>query len=64
MLRNLWFLELYWKNPQFSVTLQDPDESDNRGQCTIIVSLMEKEKNNKSSIAIGFDIYKVSMTRR
>ena len=51
---------LYWKNPQFFVTLTSPDTTLGQGDvCTLIVSLMEKEKDNTSKIAIGFDVYKV-----
>lgn len=53
--------DLYWKNPQFSVTLRDVDDADNKPTCTVIISLIEKEQNNKSQIAIGFDVYKVEL---
>ncbi|XP_059138837.1 calpain-A-like isoform X2 [Physella acuta] len=50
---------LYWKNPQFYVTLSKVDSTLGHGDdCTLIVSLMEKEKN-KSQIAVGFDVYKL-----
>lgn len=51
--------DLYWKNPQFFITIEDIDKTDNRGLATLIVTLTEKEANNKSTVAIGFDIYKV-----
>nr|KAG5703165.1 hypothetical protein BaRGS_027330 [Batillaria attramentaria] len=52
--------KLYWKNPQFHVELKKPDTvNTNNGNCTLIVSLMEKEMNNQSKIAIGFDVYKL-----
>ncbi|KAL8585039.1 hypothetical protein ACOMHN_043675 [Nucella lapillus] len=51
---------LYWKNPQFHVELKKPDAINSQaGDCTLIVSLMEKELDNKSKVAIGFDIYKL-----
>ncbi|XP_048760770.1 calpain-9-like isoform X1 [Ostrea edulis] len=53
------YQDLYWKNPQFSVTLRDVDDTDNKPTCTVIISLIEKEHNNKSNIAIGFDVYKL-----
>lgn len=53
------FQDLYWKNPQFYITVEDPDKTDNRGMCTIIVNLTEKEANNKTEVAIGFDVYKL-----
>ncbi len=33
---------LYWTNPQFLVTLVDPDPTDEDDRCTLIVSLMQK----------------------
>ena len=63
-----WFysplIDLYWKNPQFSVTLTDVDDTDNKPTCSVIISLIEKEHDNKSQIAIGFDVYKVGLTVR
>ena len=56
---HLLFSDLYWKNPQFFITLEDVDKTDNTGLCTLIVTLTEKEQDNKSSVAIGFDVYKV-----
>ncbi|XP_076075998.1 calpain-B-like [Mytilus galloprovincialis] len=49
--------DLFWKNPQFFITLKDVDIKDNSGLCTLIATLTEKEKNNKSSVAIGFEVY-------
>ena len=54
------FTELYWKNPQFQLRLKDVDVTDNKSKCTLIISLMEKEIDNRSKIAVGFDIYQVS----
>jgi len=53
---------LYWKNPQFQIHLIDPDLTDNKNKCTMIVSLMEKERNRRKDIAIGYDIYEVRLT--
>ena len=39
------------------------DITDRSDQCTVIVSLMEKERENRSKYAIGFDIYQVNMKR-
>ncbi|CAL1530831.1 unnamed protein product [Lymnaea stagnalis] len=51
---------LYWKNPQFFVTLTAVDSTLGHGDdCTLIISLMEKERNNQSMIAVGFDVYKL-----
>ncbi|ESO84226.1 hypothetical protein LOTGIDRAFT_108350 [Lottia gigantea] len=51
--------KLYWRNPQFFVTLSEKDDDDKNGECTMIVSLTEKEKNNIAKIAIGFDIFQL-----
>ncbi len=60
----------YWQNPRYKVTLNDTDgEVDGEGVCTIIVSLMQKNRRVmrtylKTAItnrAIGVDIYKVSV---
>ena len=53
--------DMYWKNPQFRLRLKDVDITDRSDKCTVIVSLMEKEKENRSKFAIGFDIYQVNM---
>ncbi|KAL5017976.1 hypothetical protein ScPMuIL_003698 [Solemya velum] len=55
---NAPYQKLYWKNPQFQVVLTEP-EDERSGKSTMMVSLMEKEKNRMGDIAIGFDIYKV-----
>lgn len=52
--------KLYWKNPQFHVELKKPDTVHNTaGDCTLIVSLMEKELNNQTRVAIGFDVFRL-----
>ena len=54
------FPDLFWKNPQFQIHLIDPDSTDSVDKCTMIVSLMEKEKDRDlNKIAIGYDIYEV-----
>ncbi|KAL4239854.1 peptidase C2 [Mactra antiquata] len=60
---NAPYQKLYWKNPQFQVHLVDPDTTDNRQKCTMIVSLMEKEISKSKEIAIGFDVYEVRDSR-
>ncbi|VDI28787.1 Hypothetical predicted protein, partial [Mytilus galloprovincialis] len=56
--------DLFWKNPQFFITLKDVDIKDNSGLCTLIATLTEKEMNNKSSVAIGFKVYKLREFQR
>ncbi|XP_015270504.1 PREDICTED: calpain-12-like, partial [Gekko japonicus] len=58
-----------WMNPQFHVSLPEPDEAEkgNQGQeaeSTLLVSLMKKtqRRKNKESLFIRFDIFKVPET--
>lgn len=57
-------LDTYWTNPQYRITLTDPDEEDGDNRCTIIVALMQKhvraqQKLGINYLVIGFDIYYV-----
>ncbi|XP_064612946.1 calpain-9-like [Liolophura sinensis] len=45
---------LYWKNPQFRLHL-DPDTNGS----TVVVSLLEVQKDRSKKINIGFDIYQL-----
>ena len=64
----LLFTALYWSNPQYAVTLRDPDEDDEDKKCTLLVSLMQKNaralrtkrKVSMANIATNFDLYQVS----
>ncbi|XP_040207330.1 calpain-8-like [Rana temporaria] len=58
----------FWTNPQFWVNLEDPDEDckEESGEphCTVLVSLMQKERRRKKPqgqnlLKIGYYIYKV-----
>uniref|UniRef100_A0A0A1XHT6 Calpain-B n=1 Tax=Zeugodacus cucurbitae TaxID=28588 RepID=A0A0A1XHT6_ZEUCU len=56
------FLETFWHNPQYVITLTDPDEDDDDGKCTVIVALMQKNRRSKRNrgmecLTIGFAIY-------
>lgn len=52
-------------NPQYFITLEDPDEDDDEDQCTMIVALMQKNRRAMRTLGgglfltIGFGIYKV-----
>ncbi|GFS18077.1 calpain-9 [Elysia marginata] len=55
---------LKWKNPQFYVTLEQPDSVLGHGDdCTLIVALMQKVENKKQ-VAIGFDVYRLKDSSR
>ncbi|XP_045781220.1 calpain-B-like isoform X6 [Maniola jurtina] len=56
------YLESFWKNPQYTVTLKDPDEGDDK--CTIIVALMQKNRRSQrhqglECLTIGFAVYRL-----
>ncbi|KAL5286412.1 CAPN1 family protein [Megaselia abdita] len=56
------FLDTFWSNPQYIVSLEDPDEEDDDGKCTIICALMQKNRRSKRNmgmecLTIGFAIY-------
>ena len=54
-------LDLKWINPQYHIHLKDPDSADYEDKCTVIISLMEKGQQAGNKIAIGYDIYKVTL---
>lgn len=57
-------LQTFAMNPQYIVTLTDPDEEDGEENCTMIVALMQKNRRSakryqmgSSELTIGFAIY-------
>ncbi|XP_035451462.2 calpain-A-like isoform X1 [Spodoptera frugiperda] len=54
-------LETFSKNPQYTVTLQDVDEEDEEDKCTIIVTLMQKNRRSQGlqNLYIGFAVYRL-----
>lgn len=59
-------LETFSSNPQYYITLVDPDENDNKNMCTVIIALMVKEtrrqkKQSDKSLSFGFYVYNVSI---
>lgn len=58
------YLETFWQNPQYFVTLVDPDEDDDEDLCTVIVALMQKNRRSKQNagmncLTMGFTIYRI-----
>ncbi|XP_046337551.1 calpain-B-like isoform X1 [Haliotis rufescens] len=56
--------ETFWTNPQFRVTLTDPDETDDEDECTVIVALLQKDRRKKRQegvdlLQIGYIIYQL-----
>ncbi|GFR57902.1 calpain-A-like, partial [Elysia marginata] len=54
-------------NPQFRMTLTDPDEDDDEDMCTALVAVMQKNRRKqkqlgKKMLTIGFSIYEVNNT--
>lgn len=57
------FLETFWTNPQYRMTLTDPDD-DEDDLCTTIVALLQKDRRKKRKegldlLTIGYVIYKL-----
>ena len=57
-------LESFWTNPQYRVTLTEPDDGDKDGICQVIVGLMQKDRRKaraqgQDNFAIGYMMYKV-----
>jgi len=57
-------LQTFAQNPQYIITLTDPDEDDDENECTMIVALMQKNRRSakryqmgSSELTIGFAIY-------
>lgn len=57
--------DTHWVNPQYFITLEDPDEDDDDDECTIIVALMQKNRRAMRTLGgglfltVGFAIYRV-----
>ncbi|XP_050508668.1 calpain-B isoform X2 [Diabrotica virgifera virgifera] len=56
------FLDSFWHNPQYRVTLTDVDDDDDENKCTIIVALMQKNRralrqSGAELLTVGFAIY-------
>ncbi|KAJ9595245.1 hypothetical protein L9F63_013455 [Diploptera punctata] len=58
------YLESFWHNPQYTITLEDPDEEDEENKCTVIVALMQKNRRSQrrmgmECLTIGFAMYEL-----
>lgn len=56
--------ETFSNNPQYRITLEDPDEEDDERKCTVIIALMQKNRRAQRKIGaecltIGFSMYQV-----
>nr|CAG4643843.1 EOG090X03ST [Lepidurus arcticus] len=55
-------LETFHINPQYRITLEDPDDDDDDDKCTVIVGLMQKNRRSQRKhgldcLTIGFTVY-------
>ncbi|BFZ06814.1 hypothetical protein BsWGS_09853 [Bradybaena similaris] len=58
------YIDTFWTNPQFRMTLTDPDDDDNDDLCTAIVAVLQKDRRKKRKegldlLTIGYVIYKL-----
>ncbi|XP_062558500.1 calpain-A-like isoform X5 [Armigeres subalbatus] len=59
------YLQTFWHNPQYVVHLEDPDEDDDEGKCTVIIALMQKNRRSRRNmgvdcLTIGFAVYRLT----
>lgn len=57
-------LDTFAYNPQFGMTLSNPDPEDADGLCTIIIAVLQKNRRELKpqgidNLAIGFAVYEV-----
>lgn len=59
------FLDTFWRNPQYVISVVDQDDDDDDEKCTLIVALMQKHRRlnrnmGTDMLSIGFAIYNLS----
>uniref|UniRef100_A0A182V9Z5 Calpain n=1 Tax=Anopheles merus TaxID=30066 RepID=A0A182V9Z5_ANOME len=59
------YLDTFWHNPQYVIRLDDPDEDDEEGNCTVIIALLQKNRRSRRNmgvecLTIGFAVYRVT----
>lgn len=59
------YLQSFWQNPQYHITLVDPDEDDEEGLCTVIIALMQKNRRSQRNVGldcltVGYAVYKLT----
>ncbi|VDK31949.1 unnamed protein product [Taenia asiatica] len=56
------FRDTYWTNPQYKITVTDPDPTDDLDKCTVVIGLMQKNVRRRAGanfFTIGFCVYKI-----
>ncbi|KAK4300804.1 hypothetical protein Pmani_027019 [Petrolisthes manimaculis] len=56
------FIDSFWHNPQYRITLTEVDDDDDDNKCTVITALMQKNRRSQRKLGlecltIGFAIY-------
>lgn len=55
--------DFFFRNPQFTITLDTPDKNDPEGKCSLFLSLTQKNRRsrngNRNYITLGYCIYKL-----
>jgi len=62
-------LETFWTNPQYRVTVTDPDDDDDENLGTLLIALMQKGRRKKrieglDMLTIGYAVYKVHLHKK
>lgn len=63
------YIDTFASNPQYRITLEDPDEEDEERKCTVIIALMQKNRRAQRKIGaecltIGFAVYQVIIKKK
>lgn len=58
------FPDTFYLNPQYRITLEDPDDDDDVDNCTIVIGVIQKGRRKQKrvgaqNLTIGFSIYKL-----
>ncbi|XP_060857288.1 calpain-B-like [Metopolophium dirhodum] len=62
------FQETFPSNPQYCITLVDPDDNGNKNMCSVIIALMLKDtrcqkKQKDKSLSFGFYVYNLNTSK-
>ena len=58
------YLHSFWTNPQYRISVEDPDDDDDENMCTILIGVLQKDRRKKKSegfdyMTIGFSVYQL-----